>query len=289
MSAYQTKNLFSPITQRVIIVNSPAFKSLTRDTTFTYDKEKNILVPDNKTNYIFNEYLGRWFHKDYKLKPVHKPPTEKEKEKLKKAYETFDRISKELSPAPMKFSKVKPERKVAFMETTTMESKPKTYDIDDKDSYNVFRANRDSKIRADRIKNQPQPFTWSSERQYKNFQNIIKSPEYKDIIELLNETNDKLYSDYNNTKEIKYIKDSKESLLKLFKNFENINSGIKLEEAVKSYNTIFNTFKWFQTLNKKKEPSPLPKIQQFSTAWYFINNYDEILNRYGRTMPLYYA
>ena len=257
MSAYQTKNLFSPITQRVIVVNSPAFKSLTRDTTFTYDKEKNILVPDNKTNYIFNEYLGRWFHKDYKLKPVHKPPTEKEKEKLKKAYETFDRISKELSPAPMKFSKVKPERKVAFMETTTKESKPEQ--------------------------------TWSSERQYKNFQNIIKSPEYKDIIELLNETNDKLYYDYNNTKEIKYIKDSKEPLLKLFKNFENINSGIKLEEAVKSYNTIFNTFKWFQTLNKKKEPSPLPKIQQFSTAWYFINNYDEILNRYGRTMPLYYA
>jgi hypothetical protein len=330
---YQTKNLFSPITQRVISINSPAFKSLTRDTTFKYDKKKNILVPDNKTNYIFNNYLGRWFHKDYKLKKDHKPPTAKDVDKLNKAKATYSRISEELRrdevrakakakappatkhndysflddpellkelnadrnakiakmrdlkrgefmgdskptttnnlPEPVKFTKVKPERANMSYTFTTLPERFGT------------RLTRVTKKYDNLDFEKPGIDNLTNRKYYRIIIEINTSNAYKQILKILEENNNRLYWDNNNTKKIKYTYNTDHfyidhkkvnKLLKVFLLLKNDSDSYL--NNYQAYYSIFNTLKFDKDLIKKVEPK--------SSAAKFIKYYDEILNKYGR-------
>ncbi len=346
---YQTANVFNPFTNKPINQDSLAFKLLSN---FSFDKEKNILVPFDKSNFIYNDYLERWISKNYKLKKKDLKPTE---EDLKLRKKWFDQAYNQ----PEKFAKVKPERvnlqmsrnldlnkntkaapeiksRISNKNLDIMKSFKVNPEVNIKISKRNLDLNKNSKLsseikskvsnknldimksskvkpeklnrfsRLDTMQNGPSeimlleaPPIIKSEKKprksrkkieledisdltserairvQKRFDDIVKSREFKNILELLLETKNKLYHDVDNKKRIKFtINDAPQNKLsQLFRSFENINSLAKLNNAIKNYNNIFSTFKFE---NKKVEP--------FSTAWFYAKDHDQLVEDFGRTI-----
>lgn len=286
---YQSVNLFNPLNNKAIKKDSIAFKLLSN---FSYDKENNILIPNDKSNFTYNEYLNRWLSNDYKVKKKDLKPDAKELALRKKYYDMAFNDDK-----PVKFAKV-PKVSVSFsskMEepiyTNTKNKSKKLVKTSsrDLDILNNTKAapeftqrevkTTNKKPRKPRKKMELEDInditSDASLKIQKKLADVVRSREYQNIIELLQETKNKLYHDSDNKKRIKFtVNDEPQNkLITLFRTFENINSLAKLKLAVKNYNSIFSTFKF-----EEKEVKP------FSTAWFFIRDFDEILNDYGRTI-----
>ena len=304
---YDTANVFNPFTNKPINQDSLAFKLLSN---FSYDKEKNILVPFDKSNFIYNDYLERWISKNYKLKKKDLKPNEEDlalrKKWFNQAYNQPEKFAKakpekinlqmsrnldlnkntKASPEMkskvsnknldiMKSSKVKPEKLDRFSRLDTMQNGPSEILL--LEAPPVVKSEASKKPRKSRKKIELEDISdLTSERAIrvqKRFDDIVKSREYKNILELLLETKNKLYHDVDNKKRIKFtINDTPQNKLsQLLRSFENINSLAKLNNAIKNYNNIFSTFKFE---NKKVEP--------FSTAWFYARDHDEIMNNFGQ-------
>jgi hypothetical protein len=313
---YQTQNLFNPLTNKAIKRDSIAFKLLSN---FSYDKDNNILIPNDKSNFTFNEYLNRWLSNDYgrrsvpggaspspKIKKKDLKPDDEELALRKKYYDMAYSEDK-----PIKFAKA-PKVSVSFtskMEepiysNTKNKSEMKTQvsqrdsaplfehavrevDIlkntkpaaESYDSFSKLNEVKQKKPRKPRKKMELEGISDitsdASLKIQKKLADVVRSREYQNIIELLQETKNKLYHDYDNKKRIKFtVNDEPQNkLISLFRTFENINSLAKLKLAVKNYNNIFSTFKF-----EEKAVAP------FSTSWFYARDHDEILNSYGRTI-----
>lgn len=253
--------LHNPITQRLVKVGSNSFKALTRDTTFTHDKNNKILVPNDKTNYTFDEKLKRWIHNDYGKKANKKkrlPPInifskpKPEKMEMQSLLKTFNEL---LPPIPLaqpveplvSKQKVKPEKVNMQYSFTSKEMKA------------------------------PES-SYKSNRNYKILNEISNSEQYKNILDILDTYKNRLYYDDKDKKRLKYTLGGSEgeSLSNLFRTFENIDSKEKLDKAVKAYNTIFK--------NLQLDIRDVEKIQSMSSARFFVRDFDEILSTYGETL-----
>lgn len=299
---YQSVNLFNPLNNKAIKKDSMAFKLLSN---FSYDKENNILIPNDKSNFTFNEYLNRWLSNDYgrrsvpggaspspKIKKKDAKPDNEELALRKKYYDMAFNDDK-----PQKFAKV-PRVSVSF--TSKMEE-PIYSNTKNKSQKFVKTSSRDLDIlnntklapeftqREVKEKNKKprkprkkmelegiSDITSDASLQIqKKLSDVVRSREYQNIIELLQETKNKLYHDSDNKKRIKFtVNDEPQNkLISLFRTFENINSLAKLKLAIKNYNSIFSTFKFEEKT-----------IKPFSTAWFYARDHDQLVEDFGQTI-----
>ena len=287
---YQTVNLFNPLTNKAIKRDSIAFKLLSN---FSYDKDNNILIPNDKSNFTFNEYLNRWLSNDYKIKKKDLKPDDEELALRKKYYDIAYSDDN-----PVKFAKT-PKVSVSFsskMEepiysntknTSQRFVKTSSRDLDilkntkpaaeSYDRYSKLGEVKQKKPRKPRKKMELEDInditSDASLKIQKKLADVVRSREYQNIIELLQETKNKLYHDSDNKKRIKFtVNDEPENkLIKLFRTFENINSLAKLKLAVKNYNAILSTFKF-----ENKVVAP------FSTAWFYARDHDQLVEDFGQ-------
>jgi hypothetical protein len=262
--------LHNPITQRLVKVGSNSFKALTRDTTFTHDKNNKLLVPNDKTNYTFDEKLKRWIHNDYgkKAKKKRLPPInifskpKPEKMEMQSLLKTIN----ESSPARAPHWRPRVLATPALGELPLV-SKPKVRP----EKVNMQYSFISKEMKA------PES-SYKSNRNYKILNEISNSEQYKNILDILDTYKNRLYYDDKDKKRLQYTLEGSdgESLSNLFRTFENIDSKEKLDKAVKAYNTIFK--------NLQLDIRDVKKIENYSSAKFFIRDFDEILSTYGATL-----
>ena len=271
-------SVFNPITNKKVKVGSNVYKCLTADTIFTHDLQNNILIPNVKTNYNWNTRLKRWLHKNY-VKPTPKPRVKKPvltterpairvslnvegnpySDELKDALRRLGQMKIQEVGNPVK---VKPQKIYMSIDTPILTS-------------SKLRPTKANKFKSELnvLKSGPK----LNAKYMKVFKEIVDTRAYNRIVDTLDDFQNKLYWDYDDKKEIGYSHAGNEKLSRLFKTFEDVvnkPTGQNLDNAIKAFNTIFNTLQFDKKLVKK--------IEDASTVDLFIKDMDDILSEVGR-------